>query len=179
MRGNRTIALETLTKWQRDIFVMPGGDQDTWRPHKDRYQVCFAGRKGYAWLALKAGVPIVPVANAGAHDTLIVLARGRRLARLLGLPRLARAEIWPVHLSLPYGLAVGPLPHIPFPMELRYQVGEAIYPPRLLPGTEPSEQMIADLDSLVQDSLQKQLDHLKREQADRLSAFKGLMKSLF
>ena len=43
---------------------MPGGDRDTWRPYSKRYDVCFAGRKGYARLAIKAGVPIVPIANA-------------------------------------------------------------------------------------------------------------------
>ncbi|HRG98734.1 MAG TPA: hypothetical protein PLR99_20925, partial [Polyangiaceae bacterium] len=74
--------------------------------------------------ALEARVPIVPVAHAGAHETLRVLTDGHRFARAVGLQRFARAEIFPVHLSLPWGLAIGPWPHIPLPTTLRYRFGE-------------------------------------------------------
>ncbi len=83
---------------------------------------------GYARLALKAGVPIVPLAHARAHETLIVLSDGRRFARALGLPAIARASIWPVHLSLPWGLAIGPWPHIPTPARLRCRIGAPVRP---------------------------------------------------
>ncbi|MEO1272317.1 MAG: hypothetical protein AAFX99_29825, partial [Myxococcota bacterium] len=53
----------------------------------------------------------------------MVLTDGRRLARRLGLPALARAEIFPVHLSLPWVLGIGPLPHLPLPVMLRYTFG--------------------------------------------------------
>src|SRR6202044_1573267 len=103
LRGSRPLARAVLSDWRRDLMVMPGGDVDTWRPYSARYQVRFGGRTGYARLALQARVPIVPLAHSGAHETLIVLSDGRRLARALHLPELARASIWPVHLSLPWG----------------------------------------------------------------------------
>ena len=136
----------------RDVVVMPGGDVDAWRPHRRRYEVEFAGRIGYARLALELGVPIVPVANAGPHDTLWVLADGRRVARALGLHRLVRAEIWPVHVSLPWGLAVGPWPHIPIPKLFRYRLGAPIHP--------ASNDTPESLDARVRHAVQSELDAL-------------------
>src|SRR5690606_16269667 len=136
------------TSWQQDLLVMPGGDLDTWRPFTKRYQVCFAGRTGYARLALRAGVPIAPVVNAGAHHTLIVLTDGRKLAEKLRLPELARASIWPVHLSMPWGLALGPWPHLPPPVKLRYRFAPAIRPEDVgaVPGREPTDAQVEELD---------------------------------
>ena len=160
LQANRKIALETLTNHQRDLLVMPGGDQDTWRPYRDRFRVQFAGRTGYAKLALQAGVPIVPVANAGAHETLIVLRRGRRIARALGLSRLTRSEVFPVHLSLPWGLAVGPLPHFPPPTTLRYRFGAPIIPDAS--ENLPEADAVEALDRRVQAAVQGLLDKLAK-----------------
>lgn len=162
LRGGRNIALRTLRDARHDLMVMPGGDRDTWRPYTKRYEVCFGGRSGYARLAILAGVPIVPVANAGAHETLIVLTDGRPFAKAIGLHRFARAEIFPVHLSLPWGLAVGPWPHLPTPVTLRYRIGAPIAPPEHLdPEREPDEEMVRAYDAQVQAAVQKLLDELK------------------
>ncbi len=157
-------AQEVLQSWRRDVLVMPGGDRETWRPWRERYQVNFAGRRGYARLAIRAGVPVVPVAHAGAHDTLLVLTDGARVARLLRLPQLARAEVFPVHLSLPWGLAVGPVLHLPPPTALRYRIGAPIPPPvALRPGEEPPEEAVEALDRAVQASIQAMLIELRGE----------------
>lgn len=162
LRGSRELAISVLRDWRRDLMVMPGGDLDTWRPWSKRYQVRFSGRTGYARLALKAGVPIVPLAHAGAHSTLIVLSDGRRFARALGLPAIARASIWPVHLSLPWGLAIGPWPHIPTPARLRYRIGAPVLPPEpIAPDEDPSEDLVRAYDASVQSAVQRLLDELK------------------
>ena len=110
MRAGRVAARRALGEQGRDLLVFPGGDRDTWRPFSQRYAVRFSGRRGYARIAVEAGVPIVPVAHVGAHHTLVVLTDGEKMARRMGLPALARATIFPVHLSLPWGLAIGPCP---------------------------------------------------------------------
>jgi len=162
LHGSRKLGLEVLTSHQRDLMVMPGGDRDTWRPYSKRYEVCFAGRTGYAKLALKAGVPIIPIANAGAHETLIVLTDGRPLARALHLHELARTDIWPIHLSLPWGIAFGPWPHIPTPSRLRYRIGAPVLPPdTVASGQEPSEELVRAYDVLVQAAVQGLLNELK------------------
>ncbi len=162
LRGGPSIALRALRDHGRDLMVMPGGDLDTWRPYSKRYEVRFSGRVGYARLAIQAGVPIVPVANAGAHETLIVLTDGRPFARAIGLHAFARAEVFPVHLSLPWGLAVGPWPHLPTPVTLRYRIGAPIPPPvHLDPERAPDEALVRAYDAEVQAAVQGLLDELK------------------
>ena len=164
LRAERGRALSVLQDWGRDVYVMPGGDRDIWRPFSERYKVCFAGRKGYARLAIKAGVPITPVAHVGAHHTLMVLTDGKRLARALRLPQLARAEVFPVHLSLPWGVGIGPVLHLPPPVPFRYRIGAPIPPPvAVAPGEEPPAEAVEAMDEAVRQSIQSMLDALRAE----------------
>ena len=163
LRGEASIAEDALATGRRDVLVMPGGDVDTWRPYRDRYQVCFGGRRGYARLAMAAQVPVVPIANAGAHETLIVLARGERLAKWMRLPRLARARVFPVHLSLPYGLAVGPWPHLPPPTRLRYRLGPPLMPPAPARTKGAHRDAVSRFDRNVRSALQGLLDELRSD----------------
>jgi 1-acyl-sn-glycerol-3-phosphate acyltransferase len=159
LHASQPMAIETLREHRRDVLVMPGGDLDTWRPYRDRFRVRFAGRMGYARLALKTGVPIVPVANAGVHSTLLVLSDGARIAKALNLQKIARASIWPIHLALPWGLTFGPLPHLPLPKKLKYRFGQPIEPKRLH-GREPEEREVRALDLKVRSEVQHLLDQL-------------------
>jgi 1-acyl-sn-glycerol-3-phosphate acyltransferase len=164
LRGAPHLGAQVLGQLRRDLLVMPGGDRDTWRPFSQRYKVNFAGRKGYARLALQMGVPIVPVAHVGAQHTLLVLSDGSRFARAVGLQKIARASIFPVHISVPWGLTVGPLPHLPLPVRLRYRIGPPVAPP---PGPEreeqPSDERVAAYDASVQRAIQGLLDELRAE----------------
>ncbi len=163
LRAGRGVAGDVLTRWGRDLLVMPGGDVDTWRPYRDRYKVQFGGRTGYARTAITAGVPIVPVANAGAHETLFVLTDGRKLAQRIRLRELTRANVFPISVSLPWGLTIGPWPHLPVPARLRYRFGTPIVPPPLAPGEEPSDEVVLDVDAAVRAAVQAMLDDLRRE----------------
>jgi 1-acyl-sn-glycerol-3-phosphate acyltransferase len=164
LRASRHLAHQALGEWRRDVAVMPGGDQDTWRPWKDRYRVRFAGHTGYARVALKSGVPIVPVAHAGPHDTFMVLTDGRRIAKRLRLHDLFRIDVFPIHLSLPWGLGIGPWPHIPLPQALRYRFGQPVQPPELVPaGAEPSDVLVREYDRMVREAMQRLLDELAAE----------------
>ncbi len=160
LRATRALTLHTLTAFGHDVMVMPGGDLETWRPYRQRYQVDFNGRTGYASMAIEARVPIVPVAHAGAHNTLMVLSNGRWLARLLRLQHIARANVWPIHLSLPWGLGIGPLPHLPLPAVLRYRIGEPIVPPPPPEDGRPTREQIDALDLEVRTSIQRMLTEL-------------------
>lgn len=153
-------AERVLSEFGRDVLVLPGGDREVWRPWRKRWDVDFAGRTGYARLALETKAPIVPVAHAGAHETLMVLSSGENFAKKIGLHRLARAGIFPIHLSLPWGLGIGPLPHLPLPAKLRYIVGEPIVP-YAAGSTEDGD--VEALDVMVRHTIQGQLDELKHE----------------
>jgi 1-acyl-sn-glycerol-3-phosphate acyltransferase len=179
LRAERDIALRVLTEWKRDVVVWPGGDLDTWRPYSERYKVRFSGRTGYARLALKAGVPIVPIAHAGSHETLVVLTDGQRVARRLHLPELFRASIFPVHLSLPFGLGIGPTPHLPTPARLRYRFAPPIYPTEeVAPGEEPSTEAILAMDAAVRNAMQSELDTLRDTAPPRAQRLRRLVNHL-
>jgi len=159
LRAGHDTARSVLRDHRRDLMVMPGGDLDTWRPYKDRYRIRFGGHVGYARIALEHDVPVVPVVNAGAHESLMVLTDGHRFARAIGLHRLVRADVWPIHLSLPWGVCVGPWPHIPLPVRIRYRVGEPLVPSEVTRGVADP---VRTLDEAVRESMQGMLDSLRR-----------------
>jgi 1-acyl-sn-glycerol-3-phosphate acyltransferase len=162
LRANSGVALSALKDHGRDLLVMPGGDLDTWRPYSARYEVRFGQRLGYVRTALRAGVPIVPMANAGAHETFYVLTDGRAIARALRLPQIARAEIFPIHFSLPWGLCIGPWPHIPLPARLRYRIGDAIVGPRqYAPGEPIPDALVREIDAAARGTIQALLHDLR------------------
>ena len=162
LKASRSNAIAAMRDWRHDIAVMPGGDVDVFRPYTDRFKVSFGGRTGYARIALQAGVPIVPVANSGAHETLIVLKRGRRIAKALGLHKLTRSEVFPISLSIPWGLTIGPVPNVPFPARFRYRFGAPIQL-EAEPAEAPTPAQIEELDRRVRAAMQDQLDQLRDE----------------
>ncbi len=162
LRATREIAIEALMEHGHSIAVMPGGDGDVFRPYADRFKVRFGGRKGYAKTALRAGVPVVPVGHSGAHETLIVLRSGRRIAKALHLHSLVRSDVFPISLSVPWGLTVGPIPNLPVPARFRYRFGRGIRIEEH-PVPEPTQAQIDELDRRVQAELQTLLDHLRAE----------------
>jgi 1-acyl-sn-glycerol-3-phosphate acyltransferase len=105
------------------VLVFPGGDRDACKPSRLRYRIDFGARRGYVRLAIRTGVPIVPLVSAGAHDSLWLWTDGHRIARALGLPRRARSNVFPIGLALPFGLVVGlPYPHLPLPVKIHTRV---------------------------------------------------------
>ena len=144
----------------RKVVVFPGGNAEAFRAWRRRHEVDLQGRHGFLRLALRAGVPIVPVVFIGGHDGLIVLREGRRLARLLRADRVLRSDAWPVMLALPWGVAVGPLPHLPLPVPCTTR----ILPPISLDGYTAEDadntEALADLYAQVQGAMQAAMDDL-------------------
>jgi 1-acyl-sn-glycerol-3-phosphate acyltransferase len=110
------------------VLVYPGGELEAMRPFSARDRIVFGGRTGYIRLALRARVPLVPVVAAGAHSTLVILSDGRRLASALGAPRRFRTRVWPIALTVPWGLTIGPSPppYVPLPARIRIEVLEPL-----------------------------------------------------
>jgi len=107
-----------------DVIVWPGGEQDSMRNWRNRDRAVLAGRRGFVRQAIRSGVPIVPVATIGGHDTVFVLSEGRFLARWSGpLARRLRGATVPITLGVPFGIALEILPtHIPLPAKIRTEL---------------------------------------------------------
>ena len=106
------------------VVVYPGGDADDYRPWTERHRVDLHGHTGFVRLALRAGVPVVPVVSHGSHDALIVLMRGEALAHRLGLDRL-RVNVLPFVAIPPFGV-VPIVPPVPAPAKLTVRVCEPL-----------------------------------------------------
>ncbi|MDQ6649136.1 MAG: acyltransferase family protein [Actinomycetota bacterium] len=109
-----------------DVILWPGGDLDALRPWTQRDQVVLGGRSGFIKLAIRTGVPIVPVATTGGSDTLIMLTGGRGLAKRLRVDRVLRAKTMPIALGFPLGVAPGVVPQLPLPAKIRTEFCEPV-----------------------------------------------------
>jgi 1-acyl-sn-glycerol-3-phosphate acyltransferase len=69
-------------------LVFPEGVKGPSKLYKDRYQLRRFGRGGFVETAMRAGVPIVPIAVVGAEESMPILARSATLARMLKIPYL-------------------------------------------------------------------------------------------
>ena len=103
-----------------DVVVWPGGEQDSMRSWRHRDKAMLFGRKGFVRQAIRSGVPIVPVATVGGHDTVFVLSEGRFIARWTGLGKRLRGATAPIIAGFPFPLAIEILPaHLPLPAKIR------------------------------------------------------------
>jgi 1-acyl-sn-glycerol-3-phosphate acyltransferase len=103
----------------RDVALWPGGERDSLRPWTQRDDAVLAGRRGFVKLAIRSGVPIVPISTVGGPDSMPVLTRGRRLAKVLQLDKIARLKLFPIAVQAPWGLSPALLPEIPLPTKIR------------------------------------------------------------
>jgi 1-acyl-sn-glycerol-3-phosphate acyltransferase len=68
------------------VLVFPEGTKATGKLVRDRYQLRRFGRGGFVEIAMRAGVPIVPLAIVGNEEAMPILWKSPRIAKLLGLP---------------------------------------------------------------------------------------------
>ncbi|QLY33905.1 acyltransferase family protein [Nocardia huaxiensis] len=142
------------------VMVYPGGDWEACRPWTERDKIDFAGRKGFIRLALKLGVPVIPAVANGGHDSIFIVSRGERTARLLQLDKLFRAKVFPYTVGLPFGVAPI-LPQIPLPASVHVS---------FLPALDWSTQVGDPDDEALVDSYYEQTVATMQTELDRLRA---------
>ena len=107
-------AYRLLREEQQLALVFPEGTKGTGKLYGERYQLRRFGRGGFVEIAMRAGVPVVPIAVVGSEEAMPTLAKMPRLARLLHLPYV------PLTANL---LVFGPLGLVvPFPAKFRIRV---------------------------------------------------------
>lgn len=108
---------ERLLAEDQLIAVFPEGEQGLTKLYKDRHTLKRFGRGGFIKLALRAGVPLIPVSVVGAEEASPTLARVGLLGRSLGL------EALPITPTFPW---LGPAGLLPLPSKWRVHFGEPI-----------------------------------------------------
>jgi 1-acyl-sn-glycerol-3-phosphate acyltransferase len=109
------------------VTVFPGGDHEVFRPSWQSAKVDFVGRTGFLRLALRKGVPIVPMVTLGGQETALFLSRGERLARVTRADRAMRLKTIPIVIGFPFGLSVGGFPpFLPLPAKVTIELLEPI-----------------------------------------------------
>lgn len=139
------------------LLVYPGGDWETYRPSWESAKIDFAGRRGFARLALELDVPVVPVVAIGGQETALFLGQGARLARALRLDKTLRLKVLPGVLGPPVGTTILDMPfRVPLPAKITVSVGKPI----------DLKQRVSDADEayeLVTANMQRTLTRLGNE----------------
>jgi 1-acyl-sn-glycerol-3-phosphate acyltransferase len=112
-------SISSALKAGHDVVLWPGGERDSLRHFSQRDEAVLAGRKGFVRLAIRCGVPIVPIATVGGPDSMPVLATGRRLAKMMALDKVARLKTFPIAIQAPWGISPALLPELPLPTKIR------------------------------------------------------------
>jgi 1-acyl-sn-glycerol-3-phosphate acyltransferase len=149
-------AITTALAEGQDVALWPGGEVDSLRPWTERDRANLAHRRGFVRIAIQTGVPIVPIATVGGADAMPVLIRGDRLSRMLRLDRALRLKVFPIAVSLPWGIAPAALPQIPLPAKIRTVLQPPIHvdsDPARLEDEDYIEQVYQEVESSIQDGM--------------------------
>ena len=107
-------AYRLLREQEQLALVFPEGTKGTGKTYGERYQLRRFGRGGFVQIAMRAGVPIIPIAVVGAEEAMPIVWKSGQLAKLLGVPYV------PITANL---LAFGPFAgFLPFPAKIKIRV---------------------------------------------------------
>jgi 1-acyl-sn-glycerol-3-phosphate acyltransferase len=98
----------------RLVLVFPEGQKGTRKLYWQRYKLRRFGRGGFVKTALRAGVPIVPLAVVGAEEAMPIFAHVGALQRLTGL------IYFPINHAFPHFGAAAGLMYMPAKFKLRF-----------------------------------------------------------
>lgn len=147
------------------VLVYPGGAHEAFRPWHDRNRIDFDSHQGFIKLALRTGVPVVPVVAHGGQHTVVVLNRGdemaKRIGKWFGMDRY-RLKIMPILWQIPWGVSIPLQMGLPLPAKIDVEVLDPIDWSRH--GTQAAEDP-AVLDACyaeITERMQATLDRLAR-----------------
>ena len=115
-------AYRLLREQQQLALVFPEGTKGTGKSYGERYQLRRFGRGGFVQIAMRAGVPIIPIAVVGSEEAMPIVWKSPQLARLLGLPYL------PVTANMFAFAGLGPAGALlAFPAKIKIRVLEPVH----------------------------------------------------
>jgi 1-acyl-sn-glycerol-3-phosphate acyltransferase len=107
-------AYRLLREQNQLVLVFPEGTKGPSKTINERYRLRRFGRGGFVEIAMRAGVPVIPIAVVGAEESMPTLMRLPSLAKPLGLPYV------PVTANmLTFGLPLGLVGYFPAKFKLK------------------------------------------------------------
>lgn len=79
-------AYRLLREQQQLVLVFPEGGKGPGKLYGERYQLRRFGRGGFVEIAMRAGVPVVPIAVVGAEESMPIVFKIPGLAKAIGAP---------------------------------------------------------------------------------------------
>ena len=107
-------AYRLLREQRQLVLVFPEGSKGPGKTYNERYQLRRFGRGGFVQIAMRAGVPVVPIAVVGAEESMPILFNLKPLAKLLRLPYAPVTAN-----SLLFGPLLGAVAYLPAKFKLR------------------------------------------------------------
>ena len=137
-----------LADEQQLVLVFPEGAKATAKLYKDRYKLRRFGRGGFVEAAMRAGVPIVPIAVVGAEEAMPTLAQVPLLKRLTGLIYFPITPLFPL---------LGPFGATYLPAKFRIRFLEPVPTDRM--GAEPWDDtgLVQDVADEIRARIQEEL----------------------
>ena len=78
------------------VLVFPEGSKGPGKTFNERYRLRRFGRGGFVEIAMRAGVPVVPLAVIGAEEAMPILAKLPGVARATGVPYVPITPFFPL-----------------------------------------------------------------------------------
>lgn len=160
--AHRENAQRLLHDEGRLAVVFPEGQKGSRKLYWQRYRLRRFGRGGFVRTAIRARVPIVPVALIGAEEAMPIFAHLRLLQKLSGL------IYFPLTPSFPHFGLAAPLLYLPSKFKIRFMepIDMAGFPVETI--DDPAE--IQEISERIRTRIQRQLDRMV---ADRESVWTG------
>lgn len=106
-------AYRLLREQQQLTLVFPEGSKGPGKHYTERYRLRRFGRGGFVEIAMRAGVPVIPIAVVGAEESMPIVFNATPVAKVLGLP------YCPVTANMIAFGPLGPLAYFPAKFKLR------------------------------------------------------------
>lgn len=131
------------------IAVFPEGTRGIGKGYDERYRLRPFGRGGFIRLAMRTGVPVVPVAIVGSEEVHPIVWKSQRLARPLGLPFVPFTPTFPW---------LGPLGLVPLPSRWQIRFDKPVRFDRFRPRDAEDEDLVERHADRIRCRVQEMLD---------------------
>lgn len=150
--AHRENAQRLLNDEGRLAIVFPEGQKGSRKVYWQRYRLRRFGRGGFVRTAIRAQVPIVPIALVGGEEAMPIFAHLRTLQKLTGL------IYFPITPSFPHFGLAAPLMYMPSKFKIRFMepIDMSQYPPET--ASDPAE--VQNISEGIRARIQRELDDM-------------------